>query len=101
MVQPNRTPLHTQIVDDVGKAIVREARRTCSALSMFFHAAYRALFRCIDVKPLITRTFEFEDSVEMKSPHLPKGEVKMQTGFLGKLADIDLDVLAAGLEVRR
>ncbi|WP_292242072.1 hypothetical protein [Mesorhizobium sp.] len=35
----------------------------------------------IDVKPLITRTFEFKDSVEMKPPHLPKGEVKMQTAL--------------------
>ncbi|RJT41286.1 NAD(P)-dependent alcohol dehydrogenase [Mesorhizobium waimense] len=67
---------------DVGKAMVREAR--VEHVFRYAHVFPRCVAMlssgAIDVKPLITRTFEFEDSVRAFeiAASAPKGEVKMQ-----------------------
>ncbi|WP_287208031.1 hypothetical protein [Mesorhizobium sp.] len=79
MVQPGRTPLHIQLADDVGKAMVRSARRTRIPLC-FPRCVVVLSSGAFEVEPLITRTFEFEDSVRAFeiAASAPKGEVKMQ-----------------------
>ncbi|MER8843060.1 hypothetical protein NKH86_31135 [Mesorhizobium sp. M0913] len=85
MFQPGRTPLHIQLADDVGKAMVREAR--VEPVFRYAHVFPRFVAvlssGAIDVKPLITRTLEFEDSVRAFeiAASAPKGEVKMQTAL--------------------
>jgi len=67
---------------DVGKAMVREAR--VEHVFRYAHVFPRCVAMlssgAIDVKPLITRTFEFDDSVRAFeiAASAPKGEVKMQ-----------------------
>ena len=67
---------------DVGKAMVREAR--VEHVFRYAHVFGRCVAMLssggIDVKPLITRTFDFEDSVSAFeiAASAPKGEVKMQ-----------------------
>lgn len=67
---------------DVGKAMVREAR--VEHVFRYAHVFPRcvAMLSCgaINVKPLITRTFGFEESVEAfkVAASAPRGEVKMQ-----------------------
>ena len=67
---------------DVGKAMVREAR--VEHVFRYAHVFPRCVAMlssgAIDVKPLITRTFSFDDSVEAFkiAASAPKGEVKMQ-----------------------
>jgi D-xylulose reductase len=67
---------------DVGKAMVREAR--VEHVFRYAHVFPRCIAMlssdAIDVKPLITRTFGFEDSVEAFeiAASAPPGEVKMQ-----------------------
>ena len=67
---------------DVGKAMVREAR--VEHVFRYAHVFPRCVAMlasgAIDVKPLITRTFGFDDSVEAfeLAASAPKGEVKMQ-----------------------
>lgn len=67
---------------DVGKAMVREAR--VDHVFRYAHVFPRCVAMLssgsIDVKPLITRTFGFDDSVEAFeiAASAPKGEVKMQ-----------------------
>ncbi|BCG83292.1 hypothetical protein MesoLj113b_68340 (plasmid) [Mesorhizobium sp. 113-3-3] len=81
MVQPGRTPLHIQLADDVGKAMVREAR--VEHVFRYAHVFPRCVAvlssGAIDVKPLITRTFELEDSVQDEiAASAPMGDVEMQ-----------------------
>jgi D-xylulose reductase len=70
------------IAYDVGKAMVREAR--VEHVFRYAHVFPRCIAMlssgAIDVKPLITRTFGFDDSVEAfeVAASAPKGEVKMQ-----------------------
>lgn len=70
------------IAYDVGKAMVREAR--VEHVFRYAHVFPRCVAMlssgAIDVKPLITRTFEFADSVRAFeiAASAPKGEVKMQ-----------------------
>jgi D-xylulose reductase len=70
------------IAYDVGKAMVREAR--VEHVFRYAHVFPRCIAMLssgsIDVKPLITRTFGFDDSVEAFeiAASAPKGEVKMQ-----------------------
>jgi D-xylulose reductase len=67
---------------DVGKAMVREAR--VEHVFRYAHVFPRCIAMlssgAIDVKPLITRTFGFDESVEAfeVAASAPKGEVKMQ-----------------------
>lgn len=67
---------------DVGKAMVREAR--VEHVFRYAHVFPRCVAMLssgsIDVKPLITRTFGFDESVEAFdiAASSPKGEVKMQ-----------------------
>lgn len=67
---------------DVGKAMVREAR--VEHVFRYAHVFPRCVAMlssgAIDVKPLITRTFSFDESVEafQIAASAPKGEVKMQ-----------------------
>ena len=67
---------------DVGKAMVREAR--VEHVFRYAHVFPRCIAMlssgAIDVKPLITRTFGFDDSVRAFeiAASAPKGEVKMQ-----------------------
>jgi len=67
---------------DVGKAMVREAR--VEHVFRYAHVFPRCVAMlssgAIDVKPLITRTFGFDESVEAFeiAASAPKGEVKMQ-----------------------
>ncbi|MDB5524286.1 MAG: xylitol dehydrogenase protein [Rhizobium sp.] len=67
---------------NVGKAMVREAR--VEHVFRYAHVFPRCVAMlssgAIDVKPLITRTFEFDDSVHAfeTAASAPKGEVKMQ-----------------------
>ena len=67
---------------DVGAAMVREAR--VEHVFRYAHVFPRCIAMLssgsIDVKPLITRTFGFDDSVEAFeiAASAPKGEVKMQ-----------------------
>ena len=67
---------------DVGKAMVREAR--VDHVFRYAHVFPRCVAMLssgsIDVKPLITRTFGFDDSVEAFeiAASAPRGEVKMQ-----------------------
>ncbi|MDJ1638307.1 NAD(P)-dependent alcohol dehydrogenase [Rhizobium rhizogenes] len=67
---------------DVGKAMVREAR--VEHVFRYAHVFPRCVAMlssgAIDVKPLITRTFDFEDSVGAfeTAASAPRGEVKMQ-----------------------
>jgi D-xylulose reductase len=67
---------------DVGKAMVREAR--VEHVFRYAHVFPRCVAMlssgAIDVKPLITRTFPFEESVRAFeiAASAPKGEVKMQ-----------------------
>lgn len=67
---------------DVGKAMVREAR--VEHVFRYAHVFPRCVAMlssgAINVKPLITRTFSFDDSVEAFkiAASAPKGEVKMQ-----------------------
>ena len=67
---------------NVGKAMVREAR--VEHVFRYAHVFPRCVAMlasgAIDVKPLITRTFGFDDSVEAFeiAASAPKGEVKMQ-----------------------
>ena len=71
-----------EIAYDVGKAMVREAR--VEHVFRYAHVFPRCVAMlasgAIDVKPLITRTFGFDDSVEAFeiAASAPKGEVKMQ-----------------------
>ncbi len=70
------------IAYDVGKAMVREAR--VEHVFRYAHVFPRCIGMlssgAIDVKPLITRTFAFDDSVEAFeiAASAPPGEVKMQ-----------------------
>ena len=70
------------IAYDVGKAMVREAR--VEHVFRYAHVFPRCIAMlasgAIDVKPLITRTFGFDDSVEAfeLAASAPPGEVKMQ-----------------------
>ena len=70
------------IAYDVGKAMVREAR--VEHVFRYAHVFPRCIAMlssgAIDVKPLITRTFGFDDSVEAfeLAASAPAGEVKMQ-----------------------
>jgi D-xylulose reductase len=70
------------IAYDVGKAMVREAR--VEHVFRYAHVFPRCIAMlssgAIDVKPLITRTFGFDDSVRAFeiAASAPKGEVKMQ-----------------------
>lgn len=70
------------IAYNVGKAMVREAR--VEHVFRYAHVFPRCVAMlssgAIDVKPLITRTFEFDDSVRAFeiAASAPKGEVKMQ-----------------------
>ena len=70
------------IAYDVGAAMVREAR--VEHVFRYAHVFPRCIAMlssgAIDVKPLITRTFGFDDSVEAfeLAASAPKGEVKMQ-----------------------
>lgn len=67
---------------DLGKAMVREAR--VEQIFRYAHVFPRCVgliaSGAIDVKPLITRTFAFEDSVHAfeVAATAPKGQVKMQ-----------------------
>jgi D-xylulose reductase len=67
---------------NVGKAMVREAR--VEHVFRYAHVFPRCVAMlssgAIDVKPLITREFAFEDSVHAfeVAASAPKGEVKMQ-----------------------
>ncbi|NTG75681.1 NAD(P)-dependent alcohol dehydrogenase [Agrobacterium rhizogenes] len=67
---------------DVGKAMVREAR--VEHVFRYAHVFPRCVAMlssgAIDVKPLITRTFDFEDSIGAfeTAASAPRGEVKMQ-----------------------
>ncbi|SHI85811.1 NAD(P)-dependent alcohol dehydrogenase [Wenxinia saemankumensis] len=70
---------------DAGAAMVREAR--VENIFRYAHVFPRCVAMiasgAIDVKPLITRTFAFEDSVEAfeVAASAPKGDVKMQIAF--------------------
>jgi D-xylulose reductase len=67
---------------DIGKAMVREAR--VEHVFRYAHVFPRCVAMlssgAIDVKPLITRTFDFDESVRAFeiAASAPKGEVKMQ-----------------------
>jgi D-xylulose reductase len=67
---------------DLGKAMVREAR--VEHIFRYAHVFPRCVgllsSGAIDLKPLITRTFSFEDSIAAFeiAASAPKGEVKMQ-----------------------
>jgi len=70
------------IAYDAGAAMVREAR--VENIFRYAHVFPRCVAMLssgsIDVKPLITRTFEFDDSVRAFeiAASAPKGDVKMQ-----------------------
>ncbi|MER9151810.1 hypothetical protein NKI30_24725 [Mesorhizobium opportunistum] len=81
MFQPGRTPLHIQIADNDGEAMVREGRvEHVFRYGMFSRCVAVLSSGAIDVKPFITRTFEYSKTVFRieNAAFAPKGEMKMQ-----------------------